>query len=404
MPKTAPALIVIGASVRGFAASAARAGRLVYAVDLFDDLDLAEVAAGTLRIRDLPGGYPAGLPAAVRGLPRGDFCYTGAMENHPQVIAAIARERRLLGSPPEAVAVVRDPFAFGDLVRSAGLAYPRCHARPTRLPQDGSFLRKPRAGAGGRGIVRWDAAAPPTVEASVYQRHVSGTPWSAALLLTADGVRLYGASRQLVGESWCHARGFHYCGSIDMPPDELPASRRAGLLALARGLARTGLRGLVGVDYVVDAAGTAWVLEVNPRPTASLELVERATGRPCAADHLAACGGAAAGRAGLRAGGGHHAKAVLFAPREIGIDTDAVARLLRWRRSWAVAGAAGLADIPRAGQTVAAGSPLCTVFAFAASATEAVARLRRRAATVFAGLRPPVAAAGRPTGPRGSTP
>ena len=51
-----------------------------------------------------------------------------------------------------------------------------------------------------------------------------------------------------------------------------------------------GLVGLVGVDVVIDEAGELHVIEVNPRPTASMELFERATGESLAAAHLAACG------------------------------------------------------------------------------------------------------------------
>jgi len=98
-----PRLLIMGASVRSFAVSAARAGFEVHAADLFADLDLRAVAA-TVRS---PRPYPDGLPTAVASQPAGAVAYTGAVENHPTVIAAIARDRPLAGCLPAAIEAVR---------------------------------------------------------------------------------------------------------------------------------------------------------------------------------------------------------------------------------------------------------------------------------------------------------
>jgi predicted ATP-grasp superfamily ATP-dependent carboligase len=48
------------------------------------------------------------------------------------------------------------------------------------------------------------------------------------------------------------------------------------------------LVGLVGVDFVVSDSGL-FVIEVNPRYTASVEVLEQALGRSLLTDHLIAC-------------------------------------------------------------------------------------------------------------------
>ena len=387
-----PALVVIGASGRFFAASARRAGWRVHVADLFGDLDLREVAASVACARDRAGGYPESLIDAARDFPPAAFCYVGAVENHPQVIRAVARDRRLLGSPPEAVAAVRDPWALRRIVRGAGLASPDCQPGPEGLPADGSYLRKPLASAGGRGIVPWTAAAPPTVAPCVWQRRTAGGCWSAAFVVAAEGGRLVGASRQWTGLPWCHARPFSYCGSLDVPLPALPDGLRRQLAALGPALADCGLRGVVGADLVVDAAGVAWVLEVNPRPTASMELIERASGASIAALHLAACGATPAegGEPAAAAVGGHHTKAVLYAPHALAVDAAWLDRLAECRRRWqAEDGLAAVADIPAPGRLIPAGGPICTLFATAATAAIAAARLRERAEAVSAMFSPP---------------
>lgn len=399
-------LVVIGASCRAFAASAVAAGWRVHAADLFGDLDLEAVATASVRVRDAPGGYPAALVDAVRAFPPAPFCYVGAVENHPHVIRAVAADRRLLGSPPEAIAAVRDPWSLRELVLAAGLDCPHSLRTPAGLPTDGSYLRKPLAGAGGRGIVSWDSATDAASMACHWQRRVVGEPWSAAFVISAAGGRLIGASLQLTGRPWCHARPFAYCGSIDVPLATVSERLRDGLAALASALAGCGLRGLVGVDFMVDAAGTPWVVEVNPRPTASMELLERATGESMAAAHVSACGGPvpAAGAppvsAGLR-----HAKAVVYAPRPLRVDEAAVARLLGLRRLWSqVADRPAIADIPRAQGCIPAGGPICTVFASAPAVPAVIAELRRRAAAIGAAFSPPAGAVPRSAATPGSIP
>ena len=97
-PAATGAIVVVGASTRPLAASAASAGWQVHAADLFADLDLRESAASAVRVRP----YPEGLPAAVTAFPAGPWFYTGAMENHPEIINAISQTRPLAGSDIDA--------------------------------------------------------------------------------------------------------------------------------------------------------------------------------------------------------------------------------------------------------------------------------------------------------------
>lgn len=397
-------LVVIGGSVRAFAVSAARAGRRVYAADLFDDLDLRASATATRCVRDFAGGYPTGLVAAARSFPAAAFCFLGALENHPDVIRAIARDRTLLGSPPASLACVRDPWSLQRLVREAGLASPECHADPRGLPRDGAFLAKPLAGAGGHGIVPWERATPTPTRATVWQRRVVGAAWSASYIVAAAGSRLLGASRQLLGLPWCHARPFAYCGSIDEPLAGVPTAVRHQFTALGAALAGCGLQGAIGADAIVDAAGVVWVVEVNPRPCASMELIERATGESIAAAHLAACGAGPVPTSTASAAPLRWAKAVLYAPQAITVDAGWLARVAAWQELWSVAGYPAIADIPAAGRTIPAGGPVCTLFAAADTAAAAVDQLQARTTAVSAAISRPGGAAWPPAGTRSSIP
>jgi len=389
-PGPRPSLVIVGASVRSLAQSARRAGFDVHAVDLFRDRDLV-AATVSATLATASGPYPEGLIAATRRCPPGPWCYTGALENHPLVIDRIARERPLAGIPGATVAAVRDHRRLRDALHAAGLDFPETHFTPDGLPTDGSFLLKPVASAGGRGIVRWRGGPPPAgAAAAVWQRVVPGASLAVGFAASAAGARLLGVSRQLVGRAWCRAAAFAYCGSVALPPETLPRGVRDQLERLGRLLAgEFGLRGLIGVDVVVDRRCRLHVIEVNPRPTASLELYERATGESLARAHLAACGIAcpAGDRPAETARPGSWAKAVLFAERAIACDPRPLAALDGLAAAWTEAdGWPALADIPGPGGGIARGAPIVTIFAHAATAGAALRGLRRRTAAVRAVL------------------
>lgn len=385
-PSAPATLVIVGASARALACSATRAGWRVHAADLFGDVDLRAVAVQAQRVAG-EGSYPHGLVAAIGGFPSGPVAYTGALENHPDVIEQLAAVRPLAGATSAAVRLVRDPAWLGGLAAAAGLVVPDTHDDPAGLPLDGSFLVKPRRSAGGRGIVRWDDHAghrPPREH--VWQRFVRGTLWAAAIVIDRAGGRLLGASRQLVGRPWCHARPFAYCGSVDVPPAILPAPLHHHFARLAAALAAAaepvGLRGLVGADLVVDRSGHVHLIEINPRPTASMELVERAGGGSIAALHVAACGlpvpdpPSSPPAAGPRA---IWSKAVLFAADEMVVDErlPAVCGATDVRTGWPLA-----ADLPPAGSLIRRGGPVLTLFATGSTPRRSLAALQRRVAFV----------------------
>lgn len=385
-------LIAVGASVRAFACSARRSGWQVHAVDLFGDADLQAAATTTVVAAGGNLRYPQSLVVAAAELPAGPWCYTGALENHPDVIAALAAQRPLLGATAAAVQAVRDHAWLAEVLRTAGFGFPDTFTTPRHPPRDGTFLVKPRASAGGRGIAVWDRSAEDRDPAAwVWQRRIEGESWAAAFVVSRAGeARLWGVSRQLVGLPWCHARPFAYCGSIDVPLTPMPSHVRASLERLGRAIAAAfaplGLAGLVGLDLIIDSSGEVHVIEANPRPTASMELVERTTGESLAAVHAAACGGEPPHPPARCPQDVTWGKAVLFAARDVMIDAERFAGLQRacvpctaHEAGWPV-----LADIPCMGTAIPASAPLLTVFAAAQGRSSVLDRLRTRAAAIDA--------------------
>jgi predicted ATP-grasp superfamily ATP-dependent carboligase len=405
-------VVILGASVRALAESAVRAGWNVYAADLFGDLDLQAIATAAVPVahggNDPTKDYPWSLCTAAAGFPPAAvWCYTGAVENHPDLIDAIARERPLAGNPSSVVRPLRDPVHVATAATAAGISFPETRTSPEGVPLDGTFLVKPLAGAGGRGIRRWTPGlseeyaarqaaghALPARAPRIWQRFVAGTPLSASYCFAERSWRLLGVCRQLIGEPWCHAGLFAWCGAVTLRAD----GSRPDHDHLAASLTRLGdvlasrwqPVGLVGVDLVVAADGRVVVIEINPRPTASMELFERSSAGSIAASHLAACGLAHPFNDTLAAAplptSSRWAKAVLFAAQPTPVTQSLIDAMTRAMSPWTQAdgGWPALSDIPRPGQVIAAGAPVVTIFAAGPTAEAAITTLRDRVARIDA--------------------
>jgi len=374
-------ILLLGASIRAAAQSCRRAGFDIRGADLFADRDTQ--AMGAVRpIADFPDDF---LKFALRG-PADPWMYTGGLENYPELVEEISRRRQLWGVGGAELRLVRDPIALHHALCRAGLPTPPTHRRRSACTADRLWLRKPLRSCGGTGIKMlqdiFDVPSGSERESeSSYQAHIDGWPAAPVLLGYRDDAEFVGATRQLVGTEW-GAATFQYAGSIG--PLDLGARCTTQFKNVGRVLGREfGLRGIFGVDGIVRE-GKFWTVEVNPRYTASVEVLERAGAAPLIARHAAVFGGfSEPGRAlpfnqpapRVAKWERVHGKAIVFADRDLQVGdrltryADRQNRDAPWPR---------IADIPTAGQKIGRGRPVATVFAAAADEAAALATLRSR--------------------------
>lgn len=360
-------VLITGVSTRGLAESAARAGYEVVAIDGFGDLDL-RVHARPVTVARVNGRFsmPSAL-AAARETRRDVTCYVASFENHPKAVEALAGAGSMWGNAPDVLARVRDPEQLARALAARGLPAPAVRrAAPTGNARR-RWLVKPRASGGGSGIVAWRGERVPA--RSYLQERVVGIPGS--VVFAADGRRavVLGVSRALAGHPAFGATGFKYCGSILLDPEEL-LFEYAGRLAAAL-TAEFGLVGVNGVDFVA-AHGVPFAIEVNPRYTASMELVERGYGLSIFETHARACTGSLPEFSVPRRAAQTWGKAVVYARRGVTpSDTE------RWLAD------PDLRDVPVAGERIAPGHPICTIFARERDPERCLVALARRAAGVY---------------------
>ncbi len=363
-------LTILGASVRAAAFSALRAGYQPYAIDLFADRDLTAVCTAAKIVR-----YPGDFLAALAGTPDAPWIYTGGLENHPRLIERLAAIRTLLGNRGAAVSAVRDPHRLAKAATAADCLFPATSREPLPSPS----LLKPRRGSGGKRVRMAAAGAAPARRGEYFQQFVPGQAASAVYVGAGSWSMLLGVTRQLVGQDFGLPWPLAYAGSIW--PLELTRDQVERIWKLGEVLVRSfGLRGLFNVDFIIHREGV-WVLEVNPRYSASVEILERILPGCPVQMHVEACQTAAASEFVRRPGSSVSVgKAVVYAERDGRVPPAFDELVAGWNRA---AGRPGIADLPRIGQSLAAGDPVATVFAEGGSAQAVEAELRSRVAGVL---------------------
>ncbi len=363
-------LLLFGASTRAAAFSALRAGLRPWCFDLFADADL-QAHCPVMRLR---GRYPQGFLDLIEVDVPGPWLYTGGLENWPALVGRMARCRPLWGNDESTLQRIRSPQVWTRTVKDAGLPVPDCRLSPPDQQDLSCWLVKPLRGAGGAKIRFWNQGEMPGKK-YFLQEYIEGQPVSALFTAIDGQAQLLGVTQQLVGEPWLHAAAFSYCGSVG--PLSLNARLHQQLLRLGEILTISfGLRGLFGVDGVL-CGDDFYPVEINPRYTASVEVLEWALDLRALAWHRRAFVPTVLSALPVvpsRIIG----KAILFAQGSMVFPKDGP-----WRE--AVCGNSTLdqppwyADVPHPGERLEAGRPVLTFFAQAESVSACRDALHQRA-------------------------
>ena len=384
-------LLILGASARAACQSALRAGMRPIAADLFADRDLQS----TCRCRRVNNTDSEWLTAAEILVPdQTPWLYTGAFENRPQLVEQIAQRLELWGTPGHALSEIRDPLAVAAALDAADLPSLQVQRSQPQADTPHDWLMKPLLGSAGSGIQAWRAQSSATGRTSdahhgmYFQQHASGHAMSAVFLTDGQSTCLVGTTSQIIGCAELGGSQFGYCGSIGPLQLPEPVTHQLGRIGAAL-VASSSLRGLFGIDLIYDGRD-AWVTEVNPRYTASVEVLERALNVPLLAWHRWACsrhGLADRFAAGVRNGQSQiqiaqqpaqpsiSGKLILYAQQQL-IAPEIIA-------AQDADGYDTYCDLPQPGQSISGGHPVCSVMASGQNRSNCSAELIHRLQTLL---------------------
>ena len=340
------------------AVSGRRAGLAMWAVDRYLDQDTREAVLGGVCLGASRGHPRAAMQAAVEQLDpkeQAAVVYGGGLENDPDLLETLTLRRPLLGNSPEQLRALRTPRRFFALLQRLGIPSPKVRFDPPPNPK--GWLLKAALSEGGLGVRTAESGRRPPL--GYYQQHIKGPVCS--VLFLADGHRHLEIGFNTLWSLEVGDRPFLYAGAANFTRLSLSIRERvrAWLPPL---VTATGLVGLNSLDFVVTTDGIPLVLEINPRPPATLGLYDADVPQGLLRQHLQAVAGTLPGTAQIPAFRAQH---VVLAPKAL-ITTD--------ETSWPP----WCQDRPGPKTRIEAQQPFCTVVAQGLSPGETLRRLRHR--------------------------
>ncbi|MEM0927268.1 MAG: ATP-grasp domain-containing protein [Planctomycetota bacterium] len=279
------AVVVIAASARAAAESLRRAGYEPHAVDAFGDRETRSASRSwTLldewrrRIEMEHSNDAATLDDAPDASERmsGEFPWVlgGGLAESIEWLDDIPS---LSGLNARRASLANQATFLRELADAADVAYPETYRSgevPVVVQQEIAlhperWLVKPIFGTGGLGI---HVPTSPTLERSqVLQRRTGGRSVGVSFCLDRHEVVYLGAARQW-SQRTAHGR-YVYKGSVG--PVTFNASIEDAFQRIGNALMeRLPIQGPCNVDVLIDASDRVTLLEVNPRFSASMELLE----------------------------------------------------------------------------------------------------------------------------------
>lgn len=275
------AVLIAAYSARVLAEAARRSGFRPFVADVFGDDDTRAAAehycpiAGAresgIRAKPLFAALEA-LHEKARAKPLGLALGSG-FEDKPRLMALLDARFGLIGTPPAVAAKVKDPLALATLLEARAIPHPETRRDPPETMS--GWLSKHQGGAGGAHI-RHASSRDLGRRRRYFQRNIPGESYSILCLIAPDHRHMW-LSRQWV--SPCPAAPFRYGGAVTVPTAPHMAEMHRYASALIDALE---FRGLVSFDFRLTP-DAAYLLEINPRPGATLDNFDTPTTRLFAA-------------------------------------------------------------------------------------------------------------------------
>ncbi len=340
-------MLLVGYSVRALAESVVKYSfRDVVAVDFFGDWDLRHIVDNVEVVESREH-----LSTILERYAKHDVIYSSVLENDVVLLNLLGD--RVIGNGAEVVEIVRPGEKWWNIAGRLRIRIP--NVLTGMLPCcSGRWLKKPYKSGGGRSISFWSGEKLP---AGFYlQEFIDGESFSFLFVSNGKDLMLLGVTLQLVGVDFLGAHRFAWSGNVypaNLEPDIVDEVKEW----IARLTCEVGLCGVFGVDVIVKDS-IPYVIEINPRYTGSMELIETALGINIFGLHMGACRGNLP--LNIPEPLAYFGKGIVYAEVELcGFRSEEM-----WNR--------GFRDIPVGESVIHKGSPVCSVFSSGGSIGEVI--------------------------------
>jgi predicted ATP-grasp superfamily ATP-dependent carboligase len=359
--------------------AARQAGYKVTAIDGFADQQTVAAAEMTIVVNYDEYGFDAeALLAAVAKLDASrylGFVYGSGFETQPDLLERIAALIPLIGNSALIVGAINAPDSFFSALARGNILCPKVYKE---LPGDVDskvYLKKLVGGCGGTHISFANVDSGKSCNQYYYQQFVSGQSVSLLFVSNSRTVEVIGFNEQWLSQT--EMLPFRYGGAVSNV--ELSQAVKQQLITAAEKITVTfGLLGLNSLDAVVNN-GLVYVLEINPRLSASFDLYE--------ADKLYEANNVALNLMNVHIQASHAAELLKFKAATVckahavvyAISDIVIASTFSWP-AWVLD--IPLLISPQKEIRLLAGEPICTVMAQAESAEKSKQLIDARLAEI----------------------
>jgi predicted ATP-grasp superfamily ATP-dependent carboligase len=265
--------------------SADRAGLRPLVIDLFADQDTQDVAEDFQKVKSLATKdiVPV-IDLYIHYYHVRDVVYGSGLEAFPESLDLLNHKLNILGNAGHVFHCILDKEDFFRRLNKLDIPFPQVQFHAPE--KKGQWLIKPLAGEGGVGIRQWQADNyyADTQTKFYWQRQIDGISMSALFLADGRNVQVIGFNQQ-----WTESDSYVFSGIIKST--EQPAEIQFHVeYWLTKLVPEFNLQGLNSLDFVVNGEQSQ-VLEINPRPSASMVLYDAEYKSGLLQEHINACSG-----------------------------------------------------------------------------------------------------------------
>ena len=354
MLKKTELLVIFSRTGRALAESAQRAGLSSVVIDAYADVD-TRVATRCCKALVWNDEGPVDAKYALQEYEDASgLVYGGGLEAMPDPLEPWYLAHKLYGNGIENIRNINNPWYFFKILDEIDIPSPKLRFDPP--PAQSGWLIK-RAGTTGGGHVRHWTGSEAIGSRDYFQERLSGPVMSVLFLANGERAFIVGWNTQ-----WTRPGDFVWGGAINRAL--LNQEQQMALFTHVQSLVSIlQLRGLNSLDFVLDD-GEAKIIELNPRPGATLELYDEDFRHGLLYWHLQACCGRLPEATDISSTKVRGSR-IVFARTTMTIQTS---------EDWP----AWCHDLPADGVVINRGEPVCSVMASGADSLSVVARLQRR--------------------------
>lgn len=277
-------VLIFAQSGRFLAQSASQAGYTVWVADCFGDTDTIAVSERWQQLPALSKLSETIVLETIDKITLGEPCIVicgSGIEFFSDFLANLPSNVDYLGNAISTIKNIKTPSLFFNLLKRLDIQHPQ--TRFTLPKQRCNWISKSAKGMGGIHIQNLDSLS--FVSDDYYfQEYISGVSCSALFLASERSLTILSINKQILDPS---PESPFRLGRIEAPLHLSESIRQTLTSVIEKLVSELQLVGLNSIDFIYTATNQLLTLEINPRPSASMELVTM--GSPIIQLHIDAC-------------------------------------------------------------------------------------------------------------------